>query len=139
MAKTDFKDADEYIATFPEPVQDVLRTVRAAILDGVPEAEEAISYQIPATNYHGWIFYYSAHQKHFSLSCPPPTAIYEEFAEQLAAYSTTKSAIRFPLDQPVPVKLIADMARFRAEENLAKEAQKPPKAPRAPRAKKTQQ
>ena len=126
MAKTDFKSVDEYIATFPANVQKILRTVRKTLRDAVPEAEEVISYQIPAFKYHGWIFYFSAHKNHFSLSCPPPFAAFTAFKKELAPYEMSKSAVRFPLDQPVPVKLIADMARYQAKENLARE-QKTPK------------
>jgi uncharacterized protein YdhG (YjbR/CyaY superfamily) len=67
MAKTDFKTPDDYIQTLPKDVQTILNEVRQTIQKAVPEAEEVISYQIPAFKYHGWIFYVSAYQKHFSL------------------------------------------------------------------------
>jgi uncharacterized protein YdhG (YjbR/CyaY superfamily) len=120
MAKTDFKNADEYIATFPNSVQDVLQTIRRTIRDAVPDAEEVISYQIPAYKFHGWVFYFSGHKNHYSLSCPPPFSVFTAFTEQLSRYAVSKSAIQFPLDEPVPVQLIADMARYRANENLSR-------------------
>ena len=124
MAKTDFKSVDEYIATFPSDVQDVLRTIRQTIRDAVPDAEEVISYQLPAYKFHGWVFYFGGFKNHYSLSCPPPFSVFTAFKE-LAPYELSKSAIKFPLDQPVPVKLIGDMARYRANENLSREQQKP--------------
>lgn len=117
--KKTFQTADEYIATFPENVQKILETVRKAIRQAVPEAEEVISYNIPAFKYHGWIFYYSAYKAHFSLSCPPPFTVFDVFKKELSPYKLSKSTIQFPLDQPVPVKLITDMAKFRAKESLA--------------------
>jgi uncharacterized protein YdhG (YjbR/CyaY superfamily) len=124
VAKTDFKTAEEYIATFPDDVQTVLRTVQQAIHEAVPDAEEVISYQIPAFKSHGWVFYYSAYKQHYSLSCPPPFTVFEAFATELAPYEMSKSAIRFPLDQPVPVELITAMAKHRAAENIEAEARK---------------
>ena len=96
MAKTNFKTVDEYFASLPPEQQEVLGQVRAAILAGVPgDAEEVISYQIPAVKHHGWVFYYSAYAKHFSLSCPPPFAAFVEFAEELAPYKRSTSAVQF--------------------------------------------
>ena len=124
MAKTDFKSVDEYIATQPKDVQAILRRVRSAIRKAVPDAEEMISYQIPAYRFHGWVVYFSGHKNHYSLSCPPPFSVFTAFKEELSPYEVSKSAIRFPIDQPVPVKLIGDMARYRANENLNRETGK---------------
>lgn len=120
MAKTDFKTVDDYIQTFPKDVRAILEQIRQTIQKAVPEAEEVISYQIPAFKYHGWIFYFSAHKKHFSLSCPPPCAAFEAFKEELSGYKQSKSAVQFPLDEPVPVKLLHNMAQVQAKENLQK-------------------
>ena len=115
--KVTFETTDQYINTFPEPVQDILQAVRNIVHEAVPAVEEVISYNIPAFKYQGWILYLSAYKKHFSISCPPPFTIFEVFKKELAAYSCSKSTIQFPLDQPVPLKLISDIAKFRAQEN----------------------
>lgn len=121
MAKTNFKTVEEYLASRPPEQQQVLGQVRAAILAGVPgDAEEVISYQIPAVKHHGWVFYYSAHAKHFSLSCPPPFAAFVEFAEELAPYKRSTSAVQFPYAEPVPADLITRMSAFQAQRNAAK-------------------
>ena len=126
MAKTDFETHDEYIATFPDDVQEVLRQVQQAIRRAAPGADEVISYQVPAFKSHGgWVFYYSAHAKHYSLACPPGGTLVETFADDLAPYKRSKSAIKFPLDEPVPAKLITAMAKHRVRENLEAEASKP--------------
>jgi len=128
MAKTDFKSADDYLATLSDDDRKAVRSICDAIRQAVPEAEEVISYQLPAYKFHGWIFYVSAATKHYAISCPPPFAMFEAFKEELAPYDTSKSTIRFPKSQPLPLELIADMARFRAEENVkgasAKKAKK---------------
>ncbi|RAW00841.1 iron chaperone [Pseudochryseolinea flava] len=121
MANPKFETPEEYIKSFAKPVQDVLKKVRGAVKKAVPDAEEVISYNVPAFKTTGWILYYSAYTNHFSISCPPPFTIFDVFKEELSAYKTSKSAIQFPLDEPVPVKLITDIAKFRAKENLETE------------------
>jgi uncharacterized protein YdhG (YjbR/CyaY superfamily) len=117
MAKTDFTSVDEYIAAQPEAVRPVLERVRTTIRKAVPGAEEVISYQVPAYKQHGgFVLYFSGHTKHFSLSCPPPFTVFEAFKDDLAPYEVTKSAIRIPLSQPAPVKLIERIAKFRTKE-----------------------
>jgi uncharacterized protein YdhG (YjbR/CyaY superfamily) len=116
MGKTDFKSVDEYIAAQPEPVQDVLERVRATIRKALPRAEEVISYQIPAYKLHGGtVLYFAGWKKHFSLY-PLSEPLVEAFKDDLAPYELSKGTVRFPLSQPVPVKLIGRLAKFRAQE-----------------------
>ena len=122
--KIKFQTVDEYIQSFPKEKQDVLKKIRTTLQKAVPGSEEVISYNIPAVKYHGWIFYYSVHTNHFSLSCPPPWTVFEAFKKELALYELSKSTIQFPLDEPVPVKLIEAMAKFRAKENIELEKKK---------------
>lgn len=123
-AKEKFQTHEDYIDTFPENVQAILKKIMQTIRKAVPGAEEVISYSIPAFKFHGWIFYVSAYKNHYSLSCPPPFTIFEVFEKELAQYELSKSTIRFPLDKPVPVKLITQMAKYRAKENLENEKKK---------------
>lgn len=124
MAKTDFKTIDEYIATRDEEEQKVLRKIRETIHKAVPGAEEVISYQIPAIKYHGFIFYFSAFTKHYSLSCPPPWTVFEEFSDELSSNEISKSTIQFPKAKPFPYDLLARMSKFRAKENVELEKNK---------------
>lgn len=117
MAKTDFKTGDEYIATFSGEDAEGLKAIRKAILSAVPDAEEKISYQLPAYHHHGWIFYMAAHKNHFNLSCPPPSAAFEQFRDELAKYKMTKSAVIFPKSEPLPLDLISRMAAVQARAN----------------------
>jgi uncharacterized protein YdhG (YjbR/CyaY superfamily) len=116
MAKTDFKSVDEYIASRPETVQTVLGRVRDTIRKAVPEAEEVISYQIPAYKLHGnAVLYFAGWKQHYSLY-PATERLASEFQDELASYQVHKGTIRFPLSEPVPVKLIGRIAKFRAKE-----------------------
>lgn len=116
MAKTDFKSVDEYIATHPEDVQVILQRVRNTIRKAVPGAEEVISYQIPAYKLNGGsVIYFAGWKRHYSLY-PATDHVVEAFKDDLAPYEVNKGTIRFPLSQPVPEKLIARIAKFRANE-----------------------
>ena len=116
MAKTDFKSVNEYIATHPEDVQATLQRVRITIRKALPGADEVISYQIPAYKLHGGaVVYFSGWKLHYSLH-PAGDHLVEAFRDELAAYKISKGTIRFPLSQPVPVKLIERIVKFRAAE-----------------------
>lgn len=116
MAKTNFKSADEYVAVQPEAIQPILNRARAAIRKAVPKAEEVISYQIIGYKLPGGAFLYLAGWKqHYSLY-PANARLVAEFKDDLAPYKVLNSTLRLPLDQPVPVKLIERIAKFRAQE-----------------------
>jgi len=126
MAKTDFRSVDEYIATHPEAVRAILQRVRSTIRKAVPGAEEAISYQIPTYKLHGGhVVYFAGWKQHYSLY-PATDHLVAAFKDDLAPYEVGKGTIRFPLSEPVPVRLIARIAKF-----LAKEAGSRARAKRA--------
>lgn len=120
MAKISYQTVDEYLAAQPEAVRGVLEQVRGAIRKAVPKAEESISYQIPAYKLpQGTVIYFAGWKKHFSLY-PANAAVVAAFKEELAPYEVNnKGTIRFPLAAPLPLKLIAGIAKFRAKEVLA--------------------
>jgi uncharacterized protein YdhG (YjbR/CyaY superfamily) len=110
------KSVDEYIALQPETVQGVLERVRSTIRKALPEAEEVISYKIPAYKVHGSpLLYFAGWSQHYSLY-PATDRVIAAFKEELAPYEVNKSTIRFPFSQPIPVELIARIAKFRAKE-----------------------
>jgi uncharacterized protein YdhG (YjbR/CyaY superfamily) len=111
-----FETVDAYIGTFPENVQVILQEIRKVMKENAPDAEELISYQIPAFKYHGMLIYYSAYQKHVSVSTAP-FKVFEVFEKELSPYKLSKSTVQFPLDQPVPYQLIGEMTKFRVKEN----------------------
>ncbi|TJY40680.1 hypothetical protein E5161_16115 [Cohnella pontilimi] len=118
--KVKFETVDDYIASFPPEVQHVLRQMQSAIREAIPEAEEVISYQLPAFSYQGMVIYYSAYKDHYSISVPPPFTVFEAFKEELSGYEMSKTAVKFPASQPVPLELIQKIAAFKANENLQK-------------------
>lgn len=111
-----FETVDAYIGTFPEKVQVILQEIRKVMKENAPEAEELISYQIPAFKYHGMLIYYSAYQKHVSVATAP-FVVFEVFEKELSGYKRSKSTVQFPLDKPVPYQLIGEMTKFRVKEN----------------------
>ncbi len=116
MAKTGFKSVDEYIATHPEDVQAILRRVRRTIRRVLPGAEEVISYQIPAYRLPvGPVLYFAGWKAHYSLY-PATAGVVAALGDDLAPYEVSKGTIRFPLSQPVPVRLIERIAKVRAKE-----------------------
>lgn len=114
-----FKTVDEYMSTVQEDVVGVLLKLRQTIKQAAPEAEELISYNIPAFRFHGILVMYAAYKSHIGFY-PTPFVI-ESFKDQLDGYKISKGAIQFPLDKPLPVNLINDMVRFKIEDNLEKE------------------
>jgi uncharacterized protein YdhG (YjbR/CyaY superfamily) len=124
MAKTGFQSVDEYIASQPEAAQGVLQRVRSTICKALPGAEEVISYQIPAYKLHGGrVLYFAGWKQHYSLY-PATGNIVTALKGELAPYKVGKGTIRFPLSQPVPVKLIGRIAKLRAKEVAAREKAK---------------
>jgi uncharacterized protein YdhG (YjbR/CyaY superfamily) len=116
--KTGFATVDEYIASFPEEAQAKLRELRAVIRAAAPDAEEKISYQMPTFYLKGNLVYFAAWKKHIGFYAIPSANA--AFQDELAAYTVSKGAVQFPLDQPLPVDLITRMVRFRVAENLAR-------------------
>lgn len=132
MAKTDVTSVAEYIATFPEDVQAILKRVRRTIRKAVPGAEESISYKIPTYKLNGDpVLYFAGWKKHYSLY-PVTEELVEEFKDELAPYEINKGTVRFPLSEPVPVKLIERIAKLRVKEA----AERAPAKPAAPKKKK---
>jgi uncharacterized protein YdhG (YjbR/CyaY superfamily) len=116
MAKTHFQSVDDYIALQPEAVRGLLKRVRSTIRKAVPVAEESISYQIPTYKLPGGpLIYFARWKKHYSLY-PVSAQLIDALREDLGAREVEKGTIRFSLDEPVPVKLIARIVKFRAKE-----------------------
>jgi uncharacterized protein YdhG (YjbR/CyaY superfamily) len=119
MSHTGFQSVDEYIAAQPVAVQEILRRVRGAILDAVPEAQELISYKMPTYTLHGArLLYFAVWKHHYSIYAATEQVV-AAFHDDLAAYKIEKGTIRFPLSEPVPVKLIGRIAKFRAKDAAA--------------------
>jgi uncharacterized protein YdhG (YjbR/CyaY superfamily) len=110
------KSVDQYIAAQPEAIQATLGRLRGAIRKAVPEAQEVISYKMPTYTLHGdRLLYFAVWKQHCSIYAATKQVV-AAFQDQLAPYKIDKGTIRFPLSEPVPVKLIERIAKFRAKE-----------------------
>lgn len=116
------KSIDEYIAGFPPDVQKVLALVRTTIREAAPDAKEAIKYQIPTFIQNENLVHFAAFKDHVGFY-PTPSGI-EKFKDELSSYEGAKGSVRFPIDKPMPLRLITKIVAFRAEEVQAKTAAK---------------
>jgi len=116
MAKPGFKSVDQYIASQPQAAQRALKRVRSSILKALPRAEEVISYNLPTYKLNNRsMFYFAGWKHHYSLYAATQ-GVMAAFQDDLSSYEVDKGTIRFPLTEPVPVKLIERIAKFRARE-----------------------
>lgn len=102
---------DAYIERFPPRVRTILESVRKAIASEAPLASETIKYGIPTFVYRGNLVHFGAYVSHIGFY-PTPNAI-RAFADELSGYKTSRGAIQFPLDQPMPLSLIRKIVAYR--------------------------
>lgn len=110
---------DDYIRGFAAPVQHMLRAVRAAARAAAPQAEERISYRMPALFEQGVLLYYGAFKKHIGLF---PPVVDPALRAQVARYAGPKGNLQLPLNEPLPLALIGRIVRARLEANRSKAA-----------------
>ena len=109
---------EEYLSWCSPEVREKLEQMRTTILKAVPKAKEVVSYQVPAYKTTEVLVYFAAAKKHIGFY--PTKSGVSQFKKELKKYLTTTGAIQFPLDKPLPLKLIADITLFRAAEAQAK-------------------
>ena len=117
------KNIDEYIAGFPHDVQIILQTIRQTIHNAAPDAEEIISYRMPAFRQKRILAYFAAFKSHIGLY--PPVSGDSSLEKALLPYAGPKGNLKFPLNGPIPYHLIKKIVRLRLKQNLAKESLKP--------------
>lgn len=115
-------NVNEYIASFPKEVQQLLNDLRKTIKTAAPKAEEMISYQMPAYKYYGMLIYFACWKNHIGFY--PTSSGTNAFKKELSVYKGAKGSVQFPLDKPIPLGLISKIVKFRAKENEAKAASK---------------
>ncbi len=111
-------DTDAYIAGYPKETQKNLKLLRAAIKKAAPQAEEVISYGMPAYKWNGMLVYFAAYEKHIGFY--PGSSGIAAFKKELASYKTSKGTVQFPVEEPVPLPLVARIVKFRLKENQEK-------------------
>jgi uncharacterized protein YdhG (YjbR/CyaY superfamily) len=113
-----FKDIDEYHALFPENIQKILEQLRQTIKQAAPQAIETIGYGMPAFKQHKVLVYYAAYKEHIGFY--PTSSPIVLFKKELEKFHTSKGAIRFRIDKPLPLTLIKKIVKFRIEEDTKK-------------------
>jgi uncharacterized protein YdhG (YjbR/CyaY superfamily) len=110
------KDIDEYIAGFPEEVQEILEKLRMVIREAAPDAEEVIKYRMPTFTLKGNLVHFAAFKKHIGFY--PAARGIEEFKDELSVYKGAKGSVQFPLGEPIPFELVSRIVKFRVRNSL---------------------
>lgn len=113
-----FKTVDEYLANIPAEAVESVERLRTVIREIVPDAEEVISYDMPGFKKGAMLVWYAAWKQHIGFY--PTAAPIEIFKEELSAYKTSRGAIQFPIDKPIPVRLVKKIVKMRLEDVAAK-------------------
>lgn len=109
----------DYIASFPKDMQLLLEQMRSTIKTAAPEAEESISYGMPAYKlFQKPLVYFAGYKNHIGFYATPTG--HSEFQEELSKYKQGKGSVQFPIDQPLPIALITRIVQFRVAENKRK-------------------
>ena len=120
-------EVNHYIATFPSPVREKLEQIRVIIQAAAPEAEEVISYGMPAYKLHTVLVYFAGYKAHIGFY--PTSSGIEAFQKEFLGYKNSKGAVQFPLDQPLPAELITRIVQFRIKDDIQRaEAKKKKKS-----------
>jgi uncharacterized protein YdhG (YjbR/CyaY superfamily) len=121
MANTDYKSIDEYLKTHPKEVQDILQKVRTLIQKTVPNATEAISYQIPAFKLNGKnLIHFAGWKEH--ISCYPVPNGSAAFNKKIAPYVAGRGTVKFLLKNPIPYDLIEEIVKYRLKAHTAQKS-----------------
>ena len=109
-------EIETYIQQFPDNVQKILRKIRKLVKDNAPEADELFAYGMPAykTNKKPLV-YFAAFKNHIGFYATPSG--HSEFQDELSKYKQGKGSVQFPLNKPIPYKLIERIVKFRVTEN----------------------
>lgn len=115
-SRNQLKTIDEYIAKQQENIREILEELRRTIKESAPKAEEAISYGMPAFKLNGNLVYFAAWKNHIGFY-PGDSSANEAFKKELSPYKTSKGAIQFPLNKPIPLDVVKKIVKFRVKEN----------------------
>jgi uncharacterized protein YdhG (YjbR/CyaY superfamily) len=118
MKSKKFKTVDAYLSAFSNDKRKVLDQFRKLIRTSAPDADEVISYNMPAYKLHGMLVYFAGHTEHIGFY--PLTSAIRFFSEELKEHETSKGTIKFPYEKKIPVTLIKKIVKFRKNENLQK-------------------
>jgi len=112
------KNIDEYLADFPATTRAKLEEIRAIIRAHAPQATETINYGIPTFKLNGNLVHFAGYAKHVGFY--PGAEALAHFREKISGYKSAKGSVQFPLDQPLPAALIAEIVTYRVANQQAK-------------------
>ena len=112
------KNIDEYITWFSPEIQVILGKIRSTIRQAAPDAQEVISYAMPAFTLNGILVYFAAFKKHIGLY--PPVTGDAKLEKAISVYAGEKGNLRFPLDEAMPYGLISKIVKLRVKQNLSR-------------------
>lgn len=116
--KVETNAIDQYIAAFPETTRQRLNKLREIIRKAAPDAEETISYKMPAYKQNGMLCFFAGYENHIGFY--PTASGIAAFKKEIAVYKNSKGAVQFPLDKPLPSLLISKMVKLKINENKTK-------------------
>ncbi len=117
MRENTITTIDEYIAQYPEELQQTLQTLRGVIKEEAPLAVEKMSWGMPTFAHYGNLIHFAVNKNHIGLY-PAPSGV-EYIKQKTNEYNTSKGAVQLPMDKPIPYELIREVVRFRVKENEA--------------------
>ncbi len=117
-ASKKFTTVEEYISTFPAETKKLLKEMRKAIKQAAPDAEELISYNMPAFKQEGALVYYAGYKHHIGFY--PTSSGIAVFKKEFSNYKNSKGAVQFPIDEPLPLDLVTKIVKYRVKENVLK-------------------
>lgn len=113
-------EIDTYIIKFPDGVQEILKNIRKLITELAPNAEEHFAYGMPAYTLNKKpLVYFATFKNHIGFYAIPSG--HKAFENELSTYKHGKGSVQFPLNQPIPYKLIEKIVKFRVTENYKKQ------------------
>jgi uncharacterized protein YdhG (YjbR/CyaY superfamily) len=118
-----FTTVEEYLASFPDKKRKLLEEFRKIVKKAAPEAEEVISYNMPALKFHGILLYYAGHTNHIGFY-PASSKVIEIFNDEIKGLATSKGTIQFQFENELPADLVKKIVAFRLQQNLEKAAAK---------------
>jgi len=105
------QDVEEYIQAYPRNVQVLLQKMRKAIRKAAPDAEEIISYSMPAYRQNGILVWFAAFKNHIGFY--PGVSGIERFKTELSRFKSSKGSVQFPIDKPLPLGLVGRIVKYR--------------------------
>lgn len=122
MGRKNSKNIDDYIKGFPKDTQKLLKQLRVTIRKAAPKAEEAIKYGMPTFTLGKNLVFFAGYKNHIGFY--PLPAMITAFKKELSRYKSAKGSVQFPLDEPIPTRLVTSIVKLRVKQVLSNQKMK---------------